>query len=69
MGLEGVLKTEKDVEMIKWTLIMQECGLSINLQQLNMKVTNTQTRPISFRNEIPNNSWWYWFKGGSSIDI
>jgi hypothetical protein len=31
MGLEGVLKTEKDVEMIKWTLIMQECGLSINL--------------------------------------
>jgi hypothetical protein len=31
MGLGGVLITKEDVEMIKWTLAMQECGLSINL--------------------------------------
>ncbi len=33
--------------MIFWTLIMQKCGLSITLQQLEMKVAKfTQTRPI-----------------------
>ncbi len=38
MGLEGVLTKEEDVTMITWTLTMQECGLSINLQQLKMKI-------------------------------
>lgn len=33
--------------MIFWTLIIQKCGLSITLQQLEMKVAKfTQTRPI-----------------------
>jgi len=37
MGPRGVLIEEKDSTMIAWTLTMQECGLSISLQQLNMK--------------------------------
>jgi hypothetical protein len=49
MGLGGVLIIGKDVEMIKWTLAMHECKISINLHQLKMKVTKlTQTRPTSF---------------------
>jgi len=32
MGLGGVLIEKEDVVMIKWTLNMQECGLSISLQ-------------------------------------
>ncbi len=32
MGLGGVLTEKEDVVMIKWTLNMQECGLSISLQ-------------------------------------
>jgi hypothetical protein len=35
MGPRGVLT---NAIMITWTLTMQECGLSINLQQLKMKV-------------------------------
>ncbi len=38
MGPRGVLIEKKDSEVIAWTLTMQECGLSINLQQLKMKV-------------------------------
>jgi hypothetical protein len=38
LGPIGVLIEENDVVMIKWTLDMQECGLSLNLQQLKMKV-------------------------------
>ncbi len=35
--------------MIAWTLIMQECGQSINLQQLDMKVAElTHTRVTPF---------------------
>jgi hypothetical protein len=57
MGSKGVLK--KDVVMMKWTLDMQECGLSISLQQLKMKVTKlTQTKDTPFQNEILGNSWW-----------
>jgi hypothetical protein len=49
MGLGGVFTIEEDVEMIEWTLTMQECRLSINVHQLKMKVTKlTQTRPTSF---------------------
>jgi hypothetical protein len=39
MGPKGVLTKEEDVVVIKWTLDMQECGLSISPQQLKMKVT------------------------------
>jgi hypothetical protein len=38
MGPRGVLIEEDDVTMIKWTLDMQKCGLSLNLQQLKIKV-------------------------------
>jgi hypothetical protein len=64
MGLRDVLTKEEDVVLIKWTLNMQECGLSISLQQLKTKVAKlTQTKDTSFRDGIPsNNWWWYWFK-------
>jgi hypothetical protein len=31
MGAKGVFTTKEDVKVIKWTLVMQECGLSIYL--------------------------------------
>jgi hypothetical protein len=63
MGLGSVFIKEKYVIVITWTLAMQERGLSISLQQLKMIVKElTQTRAISFRDGIPCNSWWYWFK-------
>jgi hypothetical protein len=63
MGPRGLLTKKEYAVMITWTLTMQECGLSISLQQLKMIVTElTQTRAISFQDGIPCNSWWYWFK-------
>jgi len=60
MGLGGVLTEEEDAIMMAWTLIMGECGLSISLQQLMLKVAKlTQTRVTPFQNGIPSNSWWY----------
>jgi hypothetical protein len=38
MGPRGVLTKEEDATMITWILTIQECGLSITLQQLKMKV-------------------------------
>jgi hypothetical protein len=38
MAPRGVLTKEEDVVMITWTILMQECGLSISLQQLKMKI-------------------------------
>jgi hypothetical protein len=38
MGLGGVLTKVEDSIMITWTLAMQECGLSISLQQFKMEV-------------------------------
>jgi hypothetical protein len=34
MGLRGVLIEKEGALVIAWTLTMQECGLSISLQQL-----------------------------------
>jgi hypothetical protein len=49
MGLGGVFTIEEDAEVIKWTLAMHECKISINLHQMKMKVAKlTQTRPTSF---------------------
>jgi hypothetical protein len=49
MGPKGVLTKKEDAIVIKWTLNMQECGLSISLQQLKMKVVGlTQTKDTSF---------------------
>jgi hypothetical protein len=43
--------------VIVWTLVMQDYGLSISLQKLNMKVIElTQTRVTPFRNGILGNS-------------
>jgi hypothetical protein len=38
MGPRSVLIEEEDAIMITCTLTMQECGLSISLQQVKMKV-------------------------------
>jgi hypothetical protein len=38
MGSRGVFTKEEDVVVIKWTLDMQKCKLSISLQQLKMKI-------------------------------
>jgi hypothetical protein len=38
MGPRGVLTEEEDATMIEWTLASGECGLSISLQQLKMKL-------------------------------
>jgi hypothetical protein len=58
MGLRSV----KDGAMINSTLDMQECELSLSLQQLKMKVVElTQTRDTPFQNQILNTNWWYWF--------
>jgi len=38
-GQEVCLQKEKAIAMIAWILTMQDCGLSITLQQLKMKVT------------------------------
>jgi hypothetical protein len=38
MGPRGVLTKEEDAAMITSLLTIQECGLSITLQQLKMKV-------------------------------
>ncbi len=52
MAPRGVLTKEEDVVMITWTLTMQECGLSISLQQLKMKIIElTQTITTPFRME------------------
>ncbi len=49
MGPRGVLTEEEDVIIITWTLVMGECGLSISLQQLKMKVVKlTQTMVTPF---------------------
>jgi len=56
MRLRGVLTEKEDATVITWTLALGECGLSISLQQLKMKVEKLT------QNGIPGNSWWYWFK-------
>jgi hypothetical protein len=38
MGVGGMWTKEKDSNIIAWTLVMQECGLSILLHQRKMKV-------------------------------
>jgi hypothetical protein len=37
-GPQGVFNEEKHVTLVAWTLGMQQCGLSITLHQLKMKV-------------------------------
>jgi hypothetical protein len=57
MGPRGVHIEVKDSTMIAWTVAMQECGLSISLQQLEMKVIKlTQLRVTPFWDGILGNS-------------
>lgn len=54
---------EKDATMETWTLRMQQCGFSITLHQLKMKVAEfTQTKTNPFKCGILGNTWCYWFK-------
>ncbi len=63
IGPRGVLTKEEGLAVITWTLAMQECGLSISLQQFKMKVVElTYTRFTLFQDGIPSNRWWFWFK-------
>jgi hypothetical protein len=62
VGLTNVLIKEEDVIVIAWVLGMQECGLSITLQQLKMKVAElTQTKPTPLKHGVSGKTWWYWF--------
>jgi hypothetical protein len=48
-----VLIDEKEVIIVYWVLGMQECGLSITLQQLLLKVAKlTQTQVTPFKDGI-----------------
>jgi hypothetical protein len=38
MGPTCVLMEEKNKAIVEWTLTMQECGLSITIQELTLKV-------------------------------
>ncbi len=63
MGPIGVLMEEENKPIVEWTLVMQECGLSITIQQLKLKVTKiTQIIPTPFRDDVPRNSWLKWFQ-------
>jgi hypothetical protein len=37
--VKGVLTTKEDATIVTWILVMPKTGLSINIQQLNLKVT------------------------------
>jgi len=51
-----LIKHEDEV-MVTWVLKMQKAGLSINIQQLKMKVAEiTQTKPTPFQNGVPRNN-------------
>jgi hypothetical protein len=53
IGPSNVLIEEEDEAIVAWVLSMQECGLSITLQQLKWKVPKvTQTQPTSFQNGV-----------------
>jgi hypothetical protein len=57
MGPICVFTEKEDATMITWTLVMGECELSINLQQLKMKVAElTQIRATPFWNGICGNN-------------
>lgn len=58
VGPQVIVTNEKDVTMVAQILSMQQCGLSITLQQLKMEVAKlTQTKPTPFTNGIPRNYW------------
>jgi hypothetical protein len=51
---------EENAIVITWTISIQECGLSINLQQLKMKVAKiTKVNVTPFQDGTLSNNWWY----------
>jgi hypothetical protein len=65
MGPTSLLLKEEDKTIVEWALAIQECGLSITIQQLKLKVVKiTQTRPTPFKDVVPRNSWWKLFQKG-----
>jgi hypothetical protein len=49
VGPQGMLIEHEDEAMVTWVLNIQKVALSINIQQLKMKVAEiTQTRPTTF---------------------
>jgi hypothetical protein len=57
MKLGGVLTKQGDAIVNTWTLIIQECGQLISLQQFKMKVVElTQIKVTPFPDGIPNNN-------------
>ncbi len=63
VGLVGVLMDEENKTIVAWVLGMQDCGLSITLQQLKIKVAKLiQTRPTPFNDGLPKNNCQYQFK-------
>jgi hypothetical protein len=60
LGPTNMLIIKENQVMVAWVLSMQKVGLSLNLQQLKMKVAKLiQTRPTPFRRGVPWTSWWY----------
>jgi hypothetical protein len=48
-----LLTKEGDKTIVEWALVMQECRLSITIQQLKLKVVEiTQTRPTPFKDVV-----------------
>jgi hypothetical protein len=55
LGSQGVLTNEEDKTFVAWILGMQECGLSITLQQFKLKVVKlNQTRSTPLKDGILN---------------
>jgi hypothetical protein len=62
MGPTSLLTEEKHVTIVAWILGMHECGFSIPLQRLKIKVVElTQTKPPPFKHRVPRKTWWHWF--------
>jgi hypothetical protein len=57
IGPLGVLTKEEDEVVVACVLSMQECGLSITLQQFKWKMVEiTQTQPTPFKNGVHGDS-------------
>jgi len=59
-GPPGVLSIDEDAIVVESIFGMQECGLSISLHKLKIKVAElTQTSATQLKNGIPRTSRWH----------
>jgi hypothetical protein len=59
-GPPRVLSVDEEVAIVEWVFGIQECGLSISLHQLKLKVGElTRTCATPLKNGIPITSWWH----------